>query len=500
MDTFFHALSNVDGLTIALLLISLIIAIFYEMVNGFHDTANAVAMIIYTNSMKAKYSAIMAGVMNFFGVMLGGIGVAYVIVHLLPLDIMVSSNTQALIVMIYSLLIAALVWNFGTWYFGIPVSSSHSLIGSIIGVSAAFGLLHGYAFGDSVNWKEVYKILTVLAISPLVGFLFAYILMKLTRKVFTNPKFFKSPEDYMDGEEIKKKKPNFWMRIGIILSGAGVSFAHGSNDGQKGIGLIMIILIGILPSYYALNLESHQYKIKQIHDSAQNLARFYSENNETLSKLIHEKHLINALKIKNPEISECDINNVYSTTSLVAAKLENIKSYSELSNDDRWKVHNAILCSDNYFSQVEKIYLLKEKDKSDYIADNRKIMVSATEYVPYWVIIAVALALGVGTMIGYKRIVHTIGEKIGTKPINYMQGTVSQFMAMLTILLANFAHAPVSTTHIVSSSVAGSMSAESSGGVQKGTVKIIVLSWLFTLPFTAFLGATIYTILNYLFQ
>lgn len=493
MSVIWEALNNVDTITIVFLLLSLGIALFYEMINGFHDTANAVAMIIYTNSMKAKNSVIMSGVMNFLGVIMGGIGVAYVIVHLLPLDIMVASNQSATLVMIYSLLISAVIWNFGTWYFGLPVSSSHSLIGSLIGVSAVFGVMNGFDFSQSVNWKALYGVLAALALSPLLGFGFAFLLMKATRKYIHNSKFFKTPAG-----EVKRKRPNFWMRMGIIATGAGVSFAHGSNDGQKGIGLIMIILMGILPTYYALDMNSHEYGIKQTRDSAENLTKFYAENNASLNKLVSEKHLISALKTKNT-IAECNINQVYDTTSLIATKLDGLKSYSELSPEDRWSVHTAILCSDNFFGQVEKMYLITDKDKSDYIANQRKIMVSATEYVPSWVIIAVALALSIGTLIGYKRIVLTIGEKIGSQPINYMQGTVSQAMAMVTILLANFAHAPVSTTHIVSSSVAGSIVAEPEGSVQKSTVNTILLSWIFTLPVTALLSAAIYYCLNFVF-
>jgi low-affinity inorganic phosphate transporter len=493
MSVIWEALNNVSNITIALLLLSLAIALFYEMINGFHDTANAVAMIIYTNSLKAEYSVIMSGIMNFFGVIMGGIGVAYVIVHLLPLDIMVASDQNATLVMIYSLLISAVIWNFGTWYFGLPVSSSHSLIGSLIGVSTVFGVMNGFEFSQSVNWKVLYGVLTALALSPLLGFGLAFLLMKTTRRFIHNPKFFKTP-----ASEVKRKRPNFWMRMGIITTGAGVSFAHGSNDGQKGIGLIMIILIGILPTYYALDMGSHQYKIKHTQDSAENLAKFYAENNESLNKLVNEKHLISALKTKNT-IAECNVNQVYDTTSLIATKLNGIKSYSELSAQDRWSVHTAILCSDNFFGQVEKTYLISDKDKSDYIKAQRKTMLSATEYVPNWVIIAVALALSIGTMIGYKRIVITIGEKIGSQPINYMQGTVAQAMAMMTILLANFAHAPVSTTHIVSSSVAGTMVAEPDGGVQKNMVKTILLSWLFTLPITALMSSAIYYCLNFIF-
>jgi len=492
MSVIFDALNNIGSISILLLILALTFALFYEMINGFHDTANAVAMIIYTNSMKPGYSVIMAGVMNFFGVILGGIGVAYVIVHLLPLDILVSSDQSATLVMIFSLLISALIWNFGTWYFGLPVSSSHSLIGSLVGVSIAFGMMHGFSFSQSVNWDIVYKILLALAVSPFVGFGFAYLIMKLSRRLIKNPKYFK------DSNYEGKKKPNFWMRTGIIATGAGVSFAHGSNDGQKGIGLIMIILIGILPTFYSLNMEEHQYKIMQTRDSAINLSKFYSDNNETITRLVSQKQLISALKIENT-IAECNVNNVYQTTSLIGQKLNGLKSYSELSPTDRWNVHTAVLCSDNFFGQVEKAYKAIDKDKASYIADQRKQMITSTEYVPYWVIFAVALMIGLGTMIGYKRVVLTIGEKIGSQPINHMQGAVAQAMAMITILLANFAHAPVSTTHIVSSAVAGTMSAEPGVGVQKKTIKTILLAWLFTLPVTATMGYFMFMLLNFLF-
>jgi len=494
MSVLWDALNGVGAITIALLILSLGIALFYEMINGFHDTANAVAMIIYTHSMKAKYSVVMSGIMNFLGVITGGIGVAYSIVHLLPVDIMVTSNPNASLAMVYSLLIAAVIWNFGTWYFALPVSSSHSLIGAIIGVSATFGIMNGFDISHSVNWKVVYTVLIGLAVSPILGFGFAYLLMRLSRKYINNPRLFRTPE-----QEEKRKHPSFWARTGIVATGAGVSFAHGSNDGQKGIGLIMIILIGILPQYYALNMDSHHYKIIQTRDAANNLARFYQDNQDSLAQLVSEKRLISALKTKNT-IAECNVNQVGETVSLVASKLDHLHSYSELSIEDRWSVRTAILCSDNFFAQAEKIYLLSDKDKSDYIAAQRKHIVSAIEYAPYWVIIAVALAIGVGTMIGYQRIVLTIGEKIGSKPINYMQGTVSQATAMLTILLANFAHAPVSTTHILSSAVTGSMVAEPDGGVQKNTIKVIVLSWVFTLPVTALLGSVIYMGLNFLMK
>lgn len=492
MTVLWDSLHNINALTICLLFVSLGLALFYEVINGFHDTANAVAMIIYTNSMKAKYSVFMSGVMNFFGVVTGGVGVAFAIVHLLPIDIMVSTNQNASLAMVYSLLISAVIWNFGTWYFALPVSSSHSLIGSIIGVSATFGVLNGFDLSHSVNWKVVYTVLTGLAVSPLVGFGLAYVMMKWARKYIQNPKLFKSPDP-----ENKKKHPSFWARIGIVATGAGVSFAHGSNDGQKGIGLIMIILIGILPAQYAIDMDSHQYKIIQTRDAANNLVRFYEDNHDSLTQLISEKKVTSAIKTKNSTIAECNVHQIDSTVAFIASKLDHVKSYSELTPQDRWSVRTSILCSDHFFAQAEKIFLLEDKDKSDYVANQRKHLISSIEYAPYWVIMAVALAIGLGTMIGYQRVILTIGEKIGDKPINYMQGSVAQGTAMLTILFANFTHAPVSTTHILSSAVTGSMVAEPDGSIQKKTVKVIILAWIFTLPITALLGSLIYFILNF---
>lgn len=493
MSILLEAINNVGSVTIFLLLLSLILALFYEMINGFHDTANAVAMIIYTNSMKARNSVVMSGVMNFLGVIAGGIGVAYAIVHLLPLEVMVSSNQQSTLIMIYSLLLAALIWNFGTWYYGLPVSSSHSLIGSLVGVSAMFGMMNGFEFSQSINFKVLYSVLGALALSPLLGFGLAYVLMKLSRTFLRVPKFYKSPQN-----ETKRKRPNFWMRIGIIITGAGVSFAHGSNDGQKGMGLIMIILIGILPAYYALDMSSHQYRIQQVHDSAKNLTLFYEQNKDQIDTLIGDNSIKSALKTKT-SIDECNINNAYETIAGVATKLNTLKTYNELSIENRWSVHSAILCSDNFFAQVEKSFQSQDKEIAEYIALQRKTLIKATEYVPTWVIISVALALGIGTMIGYKRVVLTIGEKIGSQPINYMQGTVAQSISMITILLSNFAHAPVSTTQIVSSSIAGTMVAQPNGSVQKKTIKIILLSWLFTLPVTALMGGAIYYFLSFMF-
>lgn len=126
----------------------------FEFVNGFHDTANAVATVIYTNSMKPTVAVVYSGVLNFIGVLTGGIGVAMGIVNLLPMEVLVDSNVYHGVAMILALLISAIAWNLGTWYLGIPASSSHTIIGSILGIGLAFYFLPGATGGSAVNWDK----------------------------------------------------------------------------------------------------------------------------------------------------------------------------------------------------------------------------------------------------------------------------------------------------------------------------------------------------------
>jgi phosphate/sulfate permease len=233
--------------TILFLILALAIALGFEAINGFHDTANAVATVIYTKSLKPQVAVIWSGLCNFLGVMLGGIAVAFSIVHLLPVDLLVHIDSGAGMAMVLALLIGAMIWNFGTWFMGIPSSSSHALIGSIIGVGLANSLLVG-RFGTGVNWHKAGEVGLSLFISPLIGFGLAFALLLLAKALIRNPKLHEAPEG--------DKPPPWWVRGILILTCTGVSFAHGSNDGQKGIGLIMLILIGLVPATFALN-DSH---------------------------------------------------------------------------------------------------------------------------------------------------------------------------------------------------------------------------------------------------
>ena len=248
--------------TLLFLVLALGIALLFECINGFHDTANAVATVIYTKSLTPQVAVICSGLMNFSGVLLGGIAVAFSIVHLLPVDLLVKIDTGAGMAMVIALLLAAIVWNFGTWYMAIPASSSHTLIGAIIGVGLANSYLAGH-FGTGINWHKAAEVGLSLLISPLIGFALAAGLLILLKRLVKNPELYKPPEG--------DKPPPWWIRGILILTCTGVSFAHGSNDGQKGIGLIMLILIGLVPSHYALNMAQSPEQFHQVGQAANHI-------------------------------------------------------------------------------------------------------------------------------------------------------------------------------------------------------------------------------------
>src|SRR6202050_758079 len=243
-----------------LLFVALLIALGFEFVNGFHDTANAVATVIYTRSLPANIAVVWSGMFNLFGVLMSSGAVAFGIVSLLPVELILQVGSSAGFAMVFALLIAAIIWNLGTWYFGLPASSSHTLIGSIIGVGVTNALLRGRDGTSGVDWSKATEIGYALLLSPLVGFIFAALLLMVMRKIIQNPKLYAAPEG--------TKAPPIWIRGLLILTCTGVSFAHGSNDGQKGMGLIMLILIGTVPTAYALNRALPDSQIAVFHKTS----------------------------------------------------------------------------------------------------------------------------------------------------------------------------------------------------------------------------------------
>ncbi|MDB6048940.1 MAG: nuclease [Pseudomonas sp.] len=477
--------SGLDAWVVVSLVLAVAFVLTFEFINGFHDTANAVATVIYTKAMAPHLAVFLSGAFNFLGVLLGGVGVAYAIVHLLPVELLINVNTGHGLAMVFSLLAAAITWNLGTWYFGIPASSSHTLIGSILGVGLANAMINNIPMADGINWQKVIDIGSSLVFSPIAGFAVSALLLLGLKWWRPLSKMHKTPDQRRKLDD--KKHPPFWNRLVLVVSAMTVSFVHGSNDGQKGIGLIMLVLIGIVPAQFVLDLSSTTYQIERTRDATLHLSQFYQRNNATLGEFLalgkSQDSDLPASSSCNPEQTEPTINALLNT-------LKGVTDYHSLSAESRIEVRRYLLCMDDTARKVGKIPELGAREKSD-LEKLRKDLTVTTEYAPFWVILAVALALGLGTMIGWKRVVLTIGEKIGKQGMTYAQGMSAQITTTLAIGLANVWALPVSTTHILSSGVAGTMVANKSG-LQGGTVRNILLAWVLTLPATVALSAGLF--------
>lgn len=482
--------SGLDVWVVVSLVLALTFVLAFEFINGFHDTANAVATVIYTRAMTPERAVLLSGVFNFLGVVLGGVGVAYAIVHLLPVELLLNISTNSGLCMVFSLLAAAILWNLGTWYLGIPASSSHTLIGSILGVALANALLSNIPMADGVNWKKATDILLSLVISPLVGFMAAAAAFLLLKKIWPQSKMHKTPDERreLDG----KKHPPFWSRLALVLSAMGVSFVHGSNDGQKGIGLIMLVLIGIVPAHFVVNLDSSTYQISRTRDAAVELMQLYQRNPEVVGEFLALGPKRDVARVSNrcePELTQQSVNSLVQT-------LSGITDYRALEPEQRSQLRRQLLCLDDGAKKVAKLGLPAHE-----LADLqrlRKDLAITTEYAPLWVIVAVALALGIGTMIGWRRVVRTVGEKIGRHGMTYAHGMSAQTVAAVAIAFANLFSLPVSTTQVLSSGVAGTMVASRSG-LQGGTVRNILIAWILTLPTSMLLSAGLFWLSSKLF-
>ncbi len=459
-----------------LLIVALVIACGFEFVNGFHDTANAVATVIYTHSLRPRVAVILSGVCNFLGVYLGGIAVAMSIIKLLPVELLVQSGAGAGLAMVLALLVAAILWNLGTWYFGLPASSSHTLIGGILGVGLANSLMPGHTFGAGVNWHKVQEIAEALVLSPIVGLAAAGGLLLLARR-FLVSKALHQPAD-------PTRSPPLWIRGLLATTCSGVSFAHGSNDGQKGVGLIMLILVGLLPADFALNTAYTKSHIDNTIAITQRIDEATVAGYGTATERLASNEDVSVL---SPEATK-----VLGASSEVRAALAGKSSMREVAPDQRFEVRARIMEIDGTLAALEKSGNGKlSPEQAAQLKKDRAELRGAIDYAPSWVLILVALSLGLGTMIGWKRIVVTVGEKIGKTHLSYAQGAAAEIVAMTTIGLSGWLGLPVSTTHVLSSGIAGTMVAQKSG-LQKSTIRNIALAWVLTLPVAMLLGGGLF--------
>jgi inorganic phosphate transporter, PiT family len=488
----FHLLSDLSTvhsgsvMPYVLLGIALLVALGFEFVNGFHDTANAVATVIYTHSLEPHIAVVWSGFWNFLGVLTSSGLVAFGIVSLLPVELILQVGSKAGFAMVFALLVAAIIWNLGTWYFGLPASSSHTMIGSIIGVGIANQLMSPKTGTSGVDWSQASKIGESLVLSPIVGFVGAFLLLWLMKAVIKNKALYEAP--------VGTEPPPFWIRSLLVLTCTGVSFAHGSNDGQKGMGLIMLILVGTVPTAYALN---HALTRKDSDDfiavsqQAAGILSNYVSPNAVISDAREE--VTDYIRTKN-----FTPNTMLALRQLVSDIGNETVLFGELSKVPNDRVRN--FRNDMYVAS-EALRLMKKNHQpaSPAISDNdwkgldnyKKHVDASTRFIPTWVKVAVAIALGMGTMIGWKRIVVTVGEKIGKDHLTYGQGASAEIVAMFTIGLADWFGLPVSTTHVLSSGIAGTMAANHSG-LQWSTVRNLAMAWVLTLPVSMMLSGFLF--------
>lgn len=453
--SFWDALTHLETGTALIFLLALAVAFGFEFINGFHDTANAVTTVIYTRTLRPTPAVIYSGFMNFLGALITvvfGAGVAFGIVNLLPVDLLVNANSVAALISVLALLLTGVMWNLSTWYFGLPVSSSHTLIGSILGVGLANSLLENGTI-EGVNWHKAAETFIFLFVSPLVGFVGAGLLLLALKATLREKRLYVPP--------VGDDRPPGWVRGVLITTCGAVSFAHGSNDGQKGMGLLLLVLIGFLPFHYALDSGS-EGKVNAVREALPRLK---------------------AANLKPTERCPDPAKEI----AFLEEKLAGIRTFNELPlTDERWQVRQAIFA------------LSQSLKKNAVNGELLRTMNAPIEYVPLWVVVGTALALGIGTTVGYKRIVITVAEKIGKQHLTYAQGAAAETMAALTIFGADFLHAPVSTTQVLSSGVAGTMAANRSG-VQFATARKILLAWIFTLPCTTLFAGLLYTLGKWIF-
>ena len=469
---------------------ALLIALGFEFVNGFHDTANAVATVIYTHSLTPNLAVVWSGAWNFLGVLTSTGAVAFGILQLLPVELILQVGNGAGFSMVFALLIAAIIWNLGTWYFGLPSSSSHTLIGSIIGVGLMNQMLHGSSGTSGVDWNQALGVGKSLVFSPVVGFLLAALLLLVLKALVRVPALYAEPT----GNE----PPPFWIRALLILTCTGVSFAHGSNDGQKGMGLIMLILIGTVPTAYALNkavtpAESQTF-VAVAEQASTSLARYTNGAPPSTNPRRDVEDYV-----RTRQLTPATVPALQQLTAQIGKQVASSGSMANVPQDVVDNVRN------NMYVASEAIRLIDKAKQPVFAPDDAKAIDNfkkqtdhATKFIPTWVKVAVAIALGLGTMVGWKRIVVTVGEKIGKQHLTYGQGASAELVAMVTIGAADMYGLPVSTTHVLSSGVAGAMAANGSG-LQWNTVRSLVLAWVLTLPASIALSAMLYWLFRQVF-
>lgn len=462
------------GMTI-LLIGCVTIACVFELINGFNDTSNSIVTVIYTKSLKPTTAVVWAGIMNFMGVFFGGIVVAMGIMKLVPNELLMNQTIAQNVALIISILLTSIIWNFSTWYLGIPCSSSHTLLGSIFGVGIAYNFLPNVVH-VALNWGKIESVCIWLLLSPVTGFMLAWGFVALLKKTVKYKKLYRAPH--------AKKAPPFWIRVLIILSSTHLSFSHGQNDGQKGVGMIMIILIALVPAHFALN---HKHKPEKLLVQVNSVERVVNKLDSI------------PLQVK----ARASLMVLHSRIDTVQSILTNKAGYDGISSNASWILRENLMNLEKETNLIIDDLSIKKtigKPERKQLDRSFEIIKSYTDYAPVWIILMISTALGLGTMIGWRRIVVTVGEKIGVQPLSYAQGTSANLIAATTISMSSLLGLPVSTTQILSSGVAGSMVATNGiKNLRRKTIKNIFITWILTIPVTMILSGLLFLLFRHIF-
>ncbi|QGZ64786.1 inorganic phosphate transporter [Paraburkholderia acidisoli] len=459
-----------SAVIVAMLVVCLVMVLAFEASNGFHDSSNAVATVIYTHSLQPVQAVVWSGVMNLIGVLVGGISVAYALVEILPPDVLTPPDGAPAVPMLVAIFASALFWNVLTWAFAIPNSSSHCVIGSLIGVAAADALIKSRSLAQGVDWHQISTVLKGLAISPVLGFFIAGGLYLALRLIVRKGHLLEPPKE--------NQPPVWWLRALLVLTCTTVSFSHGTNDGQKSIGLIMLTIIGLLPATYALNpgAAEQMAKLPAYATQAEPLIAAYGDDIKAQGLAAAQ-----ALARAQPQLAH--------QAEELRADQPAVDGERATRSQLRGYVYDVV-SQMKYVSEQSSVPAPQRAQAKQLL----KSMSLPVEYAPWWVRLLSAICLGAGTMVGYKRVVRTLGERLGRQHMTPGQGAAAELVGSALIGTAGFTGLPVSTTHIITSGIAGTMAA-SGQGVQGGMIVRIILTWLITLPVTIGLSGLLFYLL-----
>ena len=474
-----------------LLFVALLIALGFEFVNGFHDTANAVATVIYTHSLPAEAAVLWSGFFNFLGVALSSGAVAFGIISLLPVELILQVGSSAGFAMVFALLIAAIIWNLGTWWLGLPASSSHTMIGSIIGVGVANALLRGRDGTSGVDWGKATEIGEALLLSPIVGFVLSAVLLLIMKALIKNPALYESPKG--------NSPPPLWIRSLLVLTCTGVSFAHGSNDGQKGMGLIMLILIGTVPTVYALNRTMPPSQMEQFVTNSAAAAKVVEAKGEGYNVIGDPRPAVTAYVA----LHKLNEGTFPSLAALMRDISKQVSEYGSLAKIPAAAVGNTR--NDMYLVSEAIRFLMKDKEsdlsKEDVAALNNYKKLARRRHQVHPVL---------GQDRGRHRTRPRHHDRLeahrrdgrarrSARPISpTARAPRPSLSPPATIFAADSYGLPVSTTHVLSSGVAGTMAANGSG-LQMSTLRNIALAWVLTLPAAMMLSGSLYFVFSRVF-